>query len=77
MNSPKRKQGRPIASVRVSVAFRADRASLKKVIESFPGAKAKGTACELEIRGDGPREAAEKTKALLDLIRAPGSKGFK
>lgn len=77
MNSPRRKQGRPISSVRVTVAFTADRVSLKRIAESFPAAKVKGTACEVEIEGDGPRDASVKTGALLDLIRAPGSKGFK
>ncbi|MDG7019194.1 MAG: hypothetical protein JRN43_02635 [Nitrososphaerota archaeon] len=51
--------------------------SLKRIAGSFPAAKVKGTACEVEIEGDGPRDASEKTGALLDLIRAPGSKGFK
>ena len=77
MNSPKRKQGRLISSVRVAVAFTADGVPLKRIAEPFPGAKMKGTTCEVEMECDGPRDASEKIEALLDLIRAPGSKGFK
>ena len=77
MKPRRRRQGSPIESVSIRITFRADKDSLARLLESVPGARVKGSACEVLIEGGGPQEAADEAKALLDRIRAVGSKGFK
>lgn len=72
MTSPRRSQGRPVESVTLKVAFRADEKTSKKIRELFPSVRVRNGSAVLVIEGEGPREVAEKAKEALEKIRALG-----
>lgn len=69
LTSPRRRQGRPVESVALTITFKADRETNKKVKEFIPSAVLRNGACEVRIEAKEPAEVAEKAKAVLEKIR--------
>ena len=72
MNSPRRKQDRPIRSVSLKITFRAGREELARIREAVPRAVTRGEVCELKIDAEYPAEVEAKARALLEKLRAVG-----
>ncbi len=68
--SPKRKPARPIESVELTVTFRTDWQTAKRIRAAFPSAHVRRGVCEVSILGERPSEVAEKTRVLLEKVRA-------
>lgn len=79
MTSPRRKPDRPIKSVSLKIAFRADREETERTRKVIPWAVARGGVCEVRVDATGPGEAAEKVRVIMEKLRAvrESSKGFK
>lgn len=69
MTSPRRRQDRPIRSVTLRVAFRADKVTAAKIKKAFPAAVFRGEVCEVKIEAEEPSEVAGRAKELLEKIR--------
>ncbi len=69
MNSPRRRQDRPIESVELKITFRGDREKNNRIMELVPGAVLRGGVCEVRVEGEQPSEVAEKARAILEKVR--------
>lgn len=74
LTSPRRRQDRPIESVELKVTFRADRETSRIVREAFPEARFVRGVCEVKMKGEEPKEIAEKAKELLERLRSADRK---
>ena len=66
----RRKQGKPIQSVALTVGFRADRKTLMQIKKTVPEARWRNGELELRLTGAGAEEMADVTKGLSDRVRA-------
>ena len=64
------KPDRPIQLVEMKIAFKADRKATASIRESFPSAKSRNGVCEVNIESEGPAEAVDKARELLEKIRS-------
>jgi hypothetical protein len=69
MTSPSRRPDSPVESVELTISFRADRATSKKIKEAVPSARIKGGGCEVRISAQDPGEVAEWAKDVLEKVR--------
>ncbi len=74
MSSPKRNRAKPIESVELKLAFKADMEALRRIMTEIPSAVMREGSCEVVIRGETPAEVVERVKKMLEVLR---SKGFK
>jgi len=70
MNSRRQRQDRPIESLALKIAFRADRESAARVRELLPSAQVRGGVCRVELVAKEPAEMAEKARQVLEKLRA-------
>jgi hypothetical protein len=70
LTSPRRKQGKPIRSVKLRVRFKADRKTLLRIKRAVPEARWKRGELEVTVEGSGPAQVADAAKALSDRVRA-------
>ncbi|HXW94462.1 MAG TPA: hypothetical protein VEJ19_01995 [Nitrososphaerales archaeon] len=79
MNSRRRRQDRPIESLTLKIAFRAEGESAARIRELLPRAQVRGGVCTVELEAKEPAEMAEKAREVLEKLRPvmESSKGFK
>ena len=70
MNSRRQRQDRPIESLALRIAFRADRESAARIRELLPSVQVRGGFCRVELEAREPAEMAEKAKEILEKLRA-------
>jgi len=70
MSSRRRRQDRPIESLALKIAFRADRESAVRIRELLPMVQVRGGVCRVELEAKEPSEMAEKAKDVLEKLRA-------
>ena len=69
-NSRRRSQDRPIESLALKIAFRADAESAARIRELLPTAQVRGGICRVELEAEEPAEMAEKARQVLEMLRA-------
>jgi len=69
LTSPRRKQGKPIRSVKLRVGFKADRKTLLRIKRAVPEARWKTGELEVTVEGSEPAQVIDATKALSDRVR--------
>jgi len=69
MNSRRQGQDRPIESLALKIAFRADGESAAKIRDLLPSARVRGGVCRVELEAKEPAEMAEKAKEVLEKLR--------
>jgi len=70
MTSRRQRQDRPIESLALRIAFRADRESAARIRELLPSVKVRGGFCRVELEAREPAEMAKKAKEVLEKLRA-------
>jgi len=70
MSSRRRRRDRPIESLALKIAFRADRGSAARIRELLPSARVRGGVCSVELEAKEPAEMAEKARVVLEKLRA-------
>ncbi len=69
MTSSRRRPDRPIESVELTVSFRADRETSKKIREEIPSVKARGSGLVLKVSGTRPEEVEGVLRGVLEKVR--------
>jgi hypothetical protein len=70
MNSRRQRQDRPIESLALKIAFRADRESAARIRGLLPSVQVSGGFCRVELEAKDPAEMAEKAREVLEKLRA-------
>ena len=70
MNSRRQRQDRPIESLALKIAFRADGESAARIKELLPSVQIRGGVCRVELEAKEPAEMAEKAREVLEKLRA-------
>jgi hypothetical protein len=70
MNSRRQRQDRPIESLALKIAFRADGETAARIRELLPTAQIRGGVCRVELEAKEPAEMAEKARQILEKVRA-------
>jgi hypothetical protein len=69
MTLSKRRQPRPIESVELKIAFKADRETAARIKRAVPSAVLRGGGCEVVIEGTETEEVADSARDLLEKLR--------
>jgi hypothetical protein len=69
MSSRRQRQDRPIESLALKIAFRANGESAARIKELLPSAQVRGGICRVELEAKEPEEMAEKARAVLEKLR--------
>ena len=77
MTSRKRRQSRPIESVKLKILFKTDKLTAGRIKASLPSAVLRAAGCEVTIDGERPGEVAEKARAMLDKLKIAVEDGRK
>lgn len=70
MTSRRQRQDRPVESLALKIAFRADEKSAAKIRELIPEVRVRGGVCRVELEAEEPSEIAEKAREVLEKLRA-------
>jgi len=70
MSSRRQRQDRPIESLALKIAFRANRESAARIRELLPSVQVRGGVCRVVLEAKEPAEMAEKAREVLEKLRA-------
>ena len=61
---------KPVESVELKVAIRADRATAEKIMALLPSAKVRNGTCEFKVVGERPADVASEAEEMMQKLRA-------